>query len=183
MSADAKAGMIKVPGPRLRRFVPLRFVRARGHGRKSVYAELNLTAMVDMLTILVVFLLQMFSASGELSVQRNLVLPDARNFAELQSAEVIAINNQAVTFHDTVVDLADLAKDDNSDWKIVPVHDLLIQIKNNWALLHPGEAFNEMLIVQADKGVDFKVLKKLLYTCGLAGWSNVNFAVRQGGRT
>ena len=29
------------------------------------------------------------------------------------------------------------------------------------------------------KGVDFKVVKKVLYTCGVAGYKNVNFAVNQ----
>ena len=52
------------PGPRLKTMAPLAFVKAGSGGRKSGYAELNLTSMVDMLTILVVFLLQTFSASG-----------------------------------------------------------------------------------------------------------------------
>ena len=67
MSAEEKPGLMKKPGPRLRKYAPLKFVRSGGHGKKSGYAELNLTLMVDMLTILVVFLLQTFSASGRTS--------------------------------------------------------------------------------------------------------------------
>jgi len=36
-----------------------------------------------------------------------------------------------------------------------------------------------MVIVQADKGVDFKVIKKVMYSCAMAGYQNVNFAVQQ----
>ena len=92
VECEAKApGLIEKPGPRLGKHVPLKFVRAGGHGKKSGYAELNLTSMVDMLTILVVFLLQTFSASGELlSVQKNIVLPEAQNFKDLEQAPIIA---------------------------------------------------------------------------------------------
>src|SRR5215813_11596429 len=94
---DEKATLMRKPGPRLRRLVPLRFVRAHGSGKKGVYAELNLTSMVDMLTILVVFLLQTFSASGELlQVQKNIVLPEAQNFKDLEAAPIIAISKDSV---------------------------------------------------------------------------------------
>jgi biopolymer transport protein ExbD len=33
--------------------------------------------------------------------------------------------------------------------------------------------------VQADRNVDFKVVKKVMYSCGVAGYHNVNFAVQQ----
>src|SRR5215813_12044394 len=98
MSAEVKPGLMRKPGPRLKVYAPLKFVRAGGHGKKSGYAELNLTSMVDMLTILVVFLLQTFSASGELlTVQKNIVLPEAMNFKELERAPVIAISKESVT--------------------------------------------------------------------------------------
>ena len=49
-------------------------------GRKSLYAPLNLVAYIDMMTMLVIFLLMSFSATGEiLFVQKNIVLPDAQN--------------------------------------------------------------------------------------------------------
>src|SRR5579864_2711785 len=110
MSADEKPGLMKKPGPRLRKFAPLRFVRTGGHGKRSTYAELNLTSMVDMLTILVVFLLQTFSASGELlSVQKNIVLPEAQNFKNLEQAPIIAVSRDSVTLNGTMVaDAAEL---------------------------------------------------------------------------
>jgi biopolymer transport protein ExbD len=174
-------GMIHEPGPRLGKGVALKFVKKHGHGAKSVYAELNLTSMVDMLTILVVFLLQTFSASGELLVvSKNIVLPEASHFQDLERAPVVGVSKDSVTLDGRpVADAAELNKENTVDWKITDMHDQLVTLKNNFKLLHPTENFNGTVIVQADKGVDFKVIKKVMYTCAVAGYNNVNFAVSE----
>jgi len=181
MSVEEREGLMKKPGPRLRKYAPLKFVRSAGHGKKSTYAELNLTSMVDMLTILVVFLLQTFSASGELlTVQKNIALPEASNFKDLEAAPIIAVSKDSVTLDGRMVANAEqLNAENTADWKIPDLHDQLVTLKNNYKLLHPSENFAGMVIVQADKGVDFKVIKKVMYSCAVAGYQNVNFAVNQ----
>jgi len=181
MSAEIKPGLMRKPGPRLKTYAPLKFVRSGGHGRKSSYAELNLTSMVDMLTILVVFLLQTFSASGELlTVQKNIVLPEATNFKDLEQAPIVAVSKDSVTLDGRMVANADqLNAENTADWKITDLHDQLVTLKNNYKLLHPSDDFKGLVIVQADKHVDFKVIKKVMYSCAVAGYSNVNFAVNQ----
>ena len=183
MSAQAseKPGLIKKPGPRLRKFIPLKFAGIDHHGSKNLYAELNLTSMVDMLTILVVFLLQTFSASGELlTVQKNITLPEATNYKDLEQAPIIAVSKDAVTLDGRMVaDASVLNQENTADWKIVELHDTLVTLKNNYKLLHPSDEWKGIVIVQADKGVDFKVIKKVMYSCAMAGYQNVNFAVQQ----
>ena len=180
-----RPGMIKPPGPRLRKHIPLKFITKHGTGRKSGYAELNLTSMVDMLTILVVFLLQTFSASGELlTVSKNITLPEALNFRDLEQAPIISVSRDAVTLNgDPKADSAELTRDSGVDWKIPQLHDDLVVLKNNFKLLHPNpEDFKGIVIVQADKNIDFKVIKKVMYTCAVAGYNNVNFAVQSRGK-
>lgn len=174
-------GLIESPGPHLGHEVPLKFVQKGAHGKKSGYAELNLTSMVDMLTILVVFLLMTFSASGELlTVSKNIVMPEAQNFRNLERAAIIAVSNEIVTLDGRpVADAQELNRADTVDWKITDLHDQLVTLKNNYKLLHEGQDFPGTVIVQADKKIDFKILKKVLYTCGVAGYKNVNFAVNE----
>src|SRR5439155_20784295 len=174
-------GLIETRGRRIRKFVLIKFVRGGGHGRKTSYAELNLTSMVDMLTILVVFLLQTFSASGELlTVQKNIVLPEAQNFKDLEQAPIIAVGRDSVTLDGRMVANAEqLNAENTADWKITDLHDQLVTLKNNFKLLHPSEPFAGTVIVQADKNVDFKVVKKVMFSCAVAGYGNVNFAVQQ----
>ena len=173
--------LITKPGPRLRKFVPLKFVRGHGMGRKSTYAELNITSMVDMLMILTVFLLMTFSASGELlTVQKNIILPEAQNWRDLEQAPIIAVSKDSVTLDGRMVaDATVLNQDNTADWKIVELHDTLVTLKNNYKLLHPSDEWKGMVIVQADRGVDFKVIKKVMYSCAMAGYQNVKFAVQQ----
>ena len=74
---------IHAPHAHLYHSVKLEVAKAKlGHaGRKSPYAALNLVAYIDMMTMLVIFLLMSFSATGEiLFVQKNIVLPDAQNW-------------------------------------------------------------------------------------------------------
>lgn len=184
-SALDRPGMIKPPSPRLRKFIPLKFVTKHGAGKKSTYAELNLTSMVDMLTILVVFLLQTFSASGELlTVSKNITLPEAVNWKDLEQAPIIAISKDSVTLNgDPKGNSAELSAEQALDQKIPQLHDDLVVLKNNFKLLHPNpEDWKGLVIVQADKQIDFKILKRVMYTCAAAGYSNVNFAVQQRGK-
>jgi biopolymer transport protein ExbD len=136
MSATAaahKETLIETPGPRLRKFIPLKFVMGGGHGKKSVYAELNITSMVDMLMILTVFLLQTFSASGELlTVSKNIVLPEAQNWKDLEQAPIVAVSKDSVTLDGRMVaDASVLNQENTADWKIVELHDTLVTLKNN----------------------------------------------------
>ena len=181
-SAFDKGGLIKQAGPRLRKFIPLKFVTKHGAGKKSTYAELNLTSMVDMLTILVVFLHQTFSASGELlTVSKNVTLPEAMNYKDLEQAPIISISRDSVTLNgEPKADASELARETTMDWKIPQLHDDLVVLKNNFKLLHPDpNDWKGLVIVQGDKMIDFKVLKKVMYTCTVAGYNNVNFAVQQ----
>src|SRR5207253_9520663 len=126
--------LIEKPGPHLQTEIPLKFANRGGHSKKSGYAELNLTSMVDMLTILVVFLLQTFSASGELlSVSKNIVLPEATNFKDLEQAPIIAVSRDSVTLDGRMVANADqLNAENTADWKITDLHDQLVTLKNNY---------------------------------------------------
>ena len=152
-----------------------------GHGgRKSAYAALNLVAYIDMMTMLVIFLLMSFSATGEiLFVQKNIVLPDAQNWTDLERAPVIGVSKDVVTLDGSQVATADeLLKDSaTGDFKIAELHDKLVTLKNNYKLLHSNEDFPGIAIIQSDKNVEFKMLKKIMYSISVAGYQNVNFAV------
>ena len=164
---------IHPPHAHLFNSVNLEVAKAKlGHaGRKSLYAPLNLVAYIDMMTMLVIFLLMSFSATGEiLFVQKNIVLPDAQNWTDLERAPVIGVSKDVVTLDGSQVATADdLMKDSSTgDFKIAELHDKLVTLKNNYKLLHPGEEFNGIAIVQSDKNVEFKALKKVMYSIAVA---------------
>src|ERR1044072_3814477 len=173
---------IHVPHAHLYDSVKLEVAKAKlGHaGRKSSYAALNLVAYIDMMTMLVIFLLMSFSATGEIFfVQKNIVLPDAQNWTDRERAPVIGISKDVVTLDGSqVATTDDLSKDSaTGDFKIAELHDKLVTLKNNYKVLHPSEEFNGIAIVQSDKNVEFKALKKVMYSISVAGSQTVNPAV------
>jgi biopolymer transport protein ExbD len=173
---------IHTPHAHLYESVGLEVAKAKlGHaGRKSSFAALNLVAYIDMMTMLVIFLLMSFSATGEiLFVQKNIVLPDAQNWTDLERAPVVGVSKDVVTLDGSQVATTDELNKDSStgDFKIAELHDKLVTLKNNYKLLHPSEDFNGIAIIQSDKNVEFKILKKIMYSIAVAGYQNVNFAV------
>jgi biopolymer transport protein ExbD len=178
---------ITAPRPHLYSSVTLESTSAKlgKAGRKSLYENLNLVAYIDMMTMLVIFLLMSFSATGEiLFVQKNIVLPEAQNWTDLERAPVIAISAEVVTLNGQQMATMDQLNQDsaNGDYKITELHDLLVTLKNNYKLLHPSEEFNGLAIIQSDKNIEFKALRKVMFTAQVAGYNNVNFAVTTRGK-
>ncbi|HEY3353232.1 MAG TPA: biopolymer transporter ExbD [Polyangia bacterium] len=173
---------IKPPGPRLGHEVSLEMAQARmkGQHKKSLYAAMNLVAYIDMMTTIVIFLLMTFSASGEiLFVSKSIVLPGATNWKDLDQAPVVGVAADVVTLDGKpVADANELTKADTVDWKITDLHDQLVTLKNNYKLIHPNEEFKGLCIVQSDRKVPFKVIKKVMYSAAIAGYMNVMFAVK-----
>ena len=174
---------IRAPHSHLYDSVKLDAAKARltHASRKSVNEALNLVAYIDMMTMLVIFLLMSFSATGEiLFIQKNIVLPDAQNWTAMERAPVIGLTKDVVTLDGNQVAAADELNKDSAtgDAKISELYEKLVILKNNYKLLHPTDPFNGIAIIQADKTVEFKALKKVMYSAATAGYNNVNFAVK-----
>lgn len=190
-------------GPRLFHSIPFHHLaQVKGKGGKAVDVNLNVTPFVDMMTILVTFLLMVFSTSGELiSAQRGLTLPDATQKDALKKAPILIVTADAITFEG--VQMADpkaIMSDSAMDMKIPELYDRLRQEKNQFMI--PGGGFeklsssekayctkpkpnpeaheiclNGLVILQADAGTPAKVLNKVIKTANLAEYPNIMFAV------
>ncbi|HEX7498988.1 MAG TPA: biopolymer transporter ExbD, partial [Polyangia bacterium] len=124
---------IEAPKAHLYQSINLEVTKAKlGHsGRKATSAALNLVAYIDMMTVLVIFLLMTFQANGEiLFIQKNITLPDAQNWSELERAPVIGVTKDVVTLDGRQVATGeDLMKDSaTGDMKITELHDELVTL-------------------------------------------------------
>jgi len=176
---------------------------SRGSSKRGVVVTLSLTAMVDMFTVLVIFLLQNYNSTGEvLFLPKEVSLPKAEKVKELKPAVVVTISNQSIFVDkNPVISYADV--DANTEWMIDPVKVEvqkmieLARIKSESKLdsrlqkVMRGEARQETplavpewkkVTVQADKGINFKTIKKILYTVTEAGAGEINFAVTKESR-
>ena len=173
---------IKTPGPRLLHNVPLKFVRGRvvGHSRKSVDQSIPLIPFIDFLIVLVIFLLMSFSASGELVAQSpNIKMPNASETTQLDISPIIAIDDRVITLDGTRVADTQTQAGSVQVERIEALIEGLELRQRNWATLHPSQPFPGEVIIQADKAIDFRVLKKVMFSASQAGYGNLSFAVNQ----
>jgi len=173
---------IQRPEPVLLHNIPLRFVRNRvsGHGRKSVDHQIPLIPFIDFLIVLVIFLLMSFSASGELVAQQpTITMPQAKNTEQIEVSPIIAVDERVITLDGTrVADTQTQGQAAQVD-RIEPLIQGLEAEKRKWETIHPSEPFAGQVIVQADRNIDFRVVKKVMFSAAAAGYGNVSFAVNQ----
>lgn len=171
------------PGRVLLHHIPLKFVndKVAGGGRKATDVSIALIPFIDFLITLVVFLLTSFSATGELLAQRpNLVMPEASNVIDLEIAPIIAIDPNVVTLDNRRMADTETLLASHELERIEQLVQDLETLRRNWTVLHPREPFNGTVILQADRNVDFLVVKKVMFSAAQAGYTNVSFAVNQG---
>jgi biopolymer transport protein ExbD len=147
--------------------------------RKEGYASLMLTSLVDMFTIVVIFLLMNFSANGEvLYMSKDIKLPDAFHGAQLERAPVISVSGEAVTFDGRqVAATADLGKGEQTG--VPELEDALRDEKRRFEFVHgndPEHPFRGLVNVQADRKIPFKVIRRVMFACNQSGFGNINFA-------
>jgi len=171
-------------------------ILSRKKGNRDVVAILSLTAMVDMFTVLVIFLLQNYNTTGEvIYIPKEVVLPKAASIKELKPAVVVTISSKEIIVDKTPVIDFNTVKN-QEDWTIQP---LLVKVSE--ALAQSKIKFEKKLenrlkkavegaqkeedeanawshvTIQADKGIDFLTVKKIMYTVREAGAGKMNFAV------
>ena len=148
-----------------------------GHGlagKKTVFSDLNVTPLVDMFVILVLFLIANFSATGELlSSSKDIHLPEAAHTEELTLATVVQVSQLDELVSGQVIGrVEDLAKEDYLN--IPALEEKLRELKKQTEDLHnqagDSGAFKGEVNIQADKQVQFRIIKKVIFSCASAGY-------------
>ena len=132
-----------------------------------------------MFTLIVIFLLQNFSANGEiLYMTKDIKLPDAVHGSELERAPVISVSADSVTMDGKLVlQTADLEKGDVLN--VPELEDLLRDEKRRYEQIHandPDHPFKGLVNVQADRKIAFKAIKRVMFACNQSGFGNISFA-------
>lgn len=194
-------------GPRLYASVKFKhLVKNSGgsSGSRASNISLNLTPFVDMMTILVCFLLMVFSSTGQLlQAQRGLDLPIAQARETLQQAPVIIVTKSDITYQGQLVATVEsVLRDDSPTFKIDALFERLDaaakKIKEDVALgRQPKDLIKAceeaksnvrpaagkicpdgLAILQADEATDVRLINKIVNTAKAAGFDNLLFAVK-----
>ncbi len=159
-----------------------KFVLGSRRSRRSGDMRLRLTSMIDMFTILLVFLLKSYSAEGQIiTVTDDLRLPDSTAEKPPASSPVVIVTDRLILLdEEAVATIEEVERQKNL---------IIRNLKNGLsekkeiseALGRENEAlgFKGIVTIQGDREIPFRILKKIMVTCGQAGYSNILLAVNQ----
>lgn len=149
-------------------------------GKKGMMMPLNLTAMVDMFTVIVIFLLQSFSASGEIMfIQKDIKLPTAKQAAPLEERGpvVTLFNNEVLLEGERIASLDEI---DDADPGVEALSERLKAIREREEKLYgrdPTKPYDGHFILQADSATDFELVRKCIFSVNESGWTHLQFTV------
>jgi biopolymer transport protein ExbD len=172
-------------------------------GRRKINKafELQLTSMMDVLVIIVVFLLKSYNISTHnFSNASGLQLPISGSPDNPSDSLQVIVTPESLTVeNERILDFQQLAlnagskeatyafKDtdlDEDKKRIIPLFDALMKAKEKTEVLlaksktrvdgKPLE-FEGILAIQADKRVKYDTIKKIMYTAGTAGYKVFRF--------
>jgi len=173
------AHVIHQPGRRLMHGVKLKYVwnKVTGHGGKGVNASLNLVSFIDFLVVTVIFLLMSFSASGEISVDKNVRLPKAENVEDIIDAPMFAVNGNQILVDGVQAGSTRSIEELGRLQKIDELFNILKSKRELWKQVQPNKPFPGVCILQVDGAVPALVVKSVFQTAAFAGYPNVSFMV------
>jgi biopolymer transport protein ExbD len=149
--------------------------------------ELNITPMMDMMTIILVFLLKSVTSTAAQTTQdANLVLaPSTTHMVAKQAIQVtitkrvILVEGEAVApINNGRIDPAQKRDGENGFYitSLVGTLQKLSGRERKVAELTSGKFESELMIV-ADRNTPYRLLTEILYSCGQAGYQNYRLLV------
>ena len=146
-------------------------------GKSSGTFRPQLTSLVDIMTILLIFLIKSFSVEGnimtpspdlQLPVSNSKVHPKVISTIEITQNSVI-VEGKIIT---TVQSISD-SKDMEIPQLYTYLHDRKVRYKNTDS--------EKELMIQSDKEIEFNIIKRVMYTSSKAGYSDFTILVIQEG--
>jgi biopolymer transport protein ExbD len=181
---------VVVPGRRPA-FEPIGRLRSSplSGGKKSIFVSLNLTAMVDMFTILVIFLIQLFTSAGDVTLDKNVRVPRSEAGELLEDPGTVVLfresDDKPGEFGLLLVDGQEVdpsamgdaltAQAGGSIPGVVKILADQREFREKTEGRDQSASYQGVLLVQADIGTDFRLVRRVLASANEAGWAKIKF--------
>lgn len=143
-------------------------------------AKPQMTSLIDIMTILLVFLLKSFSSEGEIiTPATGLTLPESTAKKRPELALRIAITrNHLLVEGERIVGIKTMMK---REGLVIPELEALLEDRRatteKIAESSTSVEFKGDVLIEADRKVRYRILQKIMYTCGQIGFSNFSLLV------
>ena len=160
---------------------------ARKLAEPEVIKDLNITPMMDMMTIILVFLLKSFSSStSTITFDQNLQVPKSITQLKPKLAVTVTVTKKVILVEgDAVapvnngrVDPA-VKRDGENGYYITPLVELLEKHAKREKKVAEltGQKFEAQLMLVSDQTTPYRLLTEVIYSCGQAGYANYRLLV------
>jgi biopolymer transport protein ExbD len=128
----------------------------------------QLTSLIDVMTFLLVFLIKSFSVQGDvITPSTNLELPLSTSQKPPKTAASLEITKTGVIAEgQKLASISDMLKADS----------LMVPGIYNWMYVqhakYPDTMQTHEVLIQADKEIEYAILKRVMYSCSKAGFTD-----------
>jgi biopolymer transport protein ExbD len=167
-----------------------RFIRNRGKRRKKSIIEMDITSLLDILVILLVFLIKSYDSSNvTLNVPKGIQLPLSESQSINTAGVMVQVSPTTIWVDDVAVlnsaALSDMEEKNAYDMgkrRIVPLFNELVKkvekFKEVEKAAEGAPKFSGIVNLIVDKTIKYSYVKKLMFTCAEAGFQKYKFVVR-----
>ena len=145
--------------------------------------ELNVTPLVDMFTIMLIFLLLSFSAGGQLQrMADDIMMPLSQSEVMVDFHLQVAFNMKEIFINGQKIPEDPAAYLHNDELMMPNLFQILAReadILKEEASRNPLSQFSGKIIIQADKNVPFRLLKKVMFTADRADFTRQSLVLYQ----
>ncbi len=156
-----------------------RRLKRMARAKRNRMGALNLTSLMDVFTILVLYLLVNQSSVEVVEPPKDIKLPDSVVEAKPRQTVIMMVSEQQILIQgQPVASYEDVLN--NKSGVIEPIRSTLQRLKESVIGLNTeAVAKSNEVTIMAHRTVPFKVLKTLMSSCTSAGYSTISLAVNQ----
>lgn len=146
---------------------------------KGKMPGLSLTSLMDVFTILVLYLLVNQGSGADIDPPKTIKIPDSVVETSPRQTVVMTVSDTAVYIQGEAIVTITEVLDSKQDY-IEPVRQEMVRLKELADSQGIQAAANKTEVtILADRSVPFKILKKLMSTSSSAGYEKISLAVNQ----
>lgn len=143
--------------------------------KRLMAASLMLTPMVDMFSLLVIFLLQFFSTSPDFQIMKDVRLPNSMSNREIELAPSVSITmNEVFVDKMPVGSVTDVLKNPAS------LSEALLKTREKWAAEHPNEEFKGDINLEAHEDVESTTIAQIMMVLSAHHFGSINLVALGG---
>lgn len=160
-------------------------IRKRVKRKKIGGVDVDITSLLDILVILLVFLLRSYNSSGVvINVPEGITLPTSKSKSLNQYGVIVQVSPTKIWIdNELILDVENLPPNtyDHRGKRILPLFDELIKKKETIDLVKKtadnAKPFSGIVNLVLDKSLKYNYVKKILYTCAEAGFKRYKLVV------